>query len=147
MDVVMTESTGAIWPEYGTRPIRRLAAALLLAPLALSALMTLIVFLTHLGSGDFAEALASGIAAAMVFTGTMAVMTVTFGLAGVTALWMLDQRGLVAWLSTGLFCGCLFGMAHGIVTAGLISDFNLVFAGAVGTALFGLIRKIAGIHD
>lgn len=121
---------------------------MLLAPLLLSTLLTLLVlFIAAVTEPNSLSALGRTLMAAFVFTGTMAVFTVTFGATGVGLLLFARQRGFFVWIATGILFGVVFAMAHSIYTVGLINDMNLVFGAGLGGLLFALIRWIAGIRD
>ncbi|MFQ5565984.1 MAG: hypothetical protein ACE5EU_06450 [Paracoccaceae bacterium] len=143
----MARFTRSLWPERVRRPYLRLAGALIAAPLAMAAVLTLLAFLLA-GSTepDRERTLAVTNEAAVVFFVALPAFTLTFGLAGVALLWALARRGVLAWLSTGAGAGVLVAGGRGLLAEGGIVPVQVVVAVVLGLALFALIRWIAGVR-
>ena len=143
----MTLFTGSLWPSGAHRPYLRLAVALIVAPLALAAVLTLLAFLAA-GSTETsrAETMAVTKDAAMWFFAGLPAFTLTFGLAGVALLWALAQRGALAWLLAGAGSGAFAAAGLGLITqVGIVPKYVLIVA-VLSLMLFALIRWIAGVR-
>ncbi|MEM9138582.1 MAG: hypothetical protein AAGB15_02030 [Pseudomonadota bacterium] len=122
--------------------------ALLAAPLAVSALFTVAAFgLAGMSEPDITSVLSvtleSGVAITMLVVG----FTLTCGLLGVGALWMMSQRGLLSWAITGCLGGAVFGILFGHLVMGEVQRPLFVVFACMGAAVLLLIRLIAGIQD
>jgi hypothetical protein len=95
----MTPGARSLWPDRVRRPYLRLAAALIAAPLALAAILTGLAFLVAGSTEPTREAvMAVTRQAAVVFFVALPAFALTFGLAGVVALWVLALRGVTVFL-------------------------------------------------
>lgn len=140
--------TRSLWPESVRAPYRRLVGALVVSSVLVSALLTLTAFVLAAMSEQttgavIAVTIDSGIAIGML----VAMFAVTFGLLGVAVLWALSQRGMLAWMTTGLLFGAVAGMLFGgLATKDFARALVVVFA-VSGLAFFVLVRLFAGIQD
>lgn len=124
----------------------RLAVALLAAPLALAAVLTLLAFLiAGATEPDRAGTLAVTRHAGVVFLVALTAFSLTFGLAGAALLGALGRRGLPAWLATGAGAGVLVALGNGLL-GGAAGPLHVGVATTLGLALFALIRWFAGVR-
>lgn len=138
----MRQSVQGLWPVSARHPWRRLALAMLSAPALLAAFLVLLVLSLAAPSEGLSEV--GPMAQGFVFS--LLLFSLTLGLAGVAALWAMAQRGVLAWGATGGLLGLVFGTAHGVVTARLVRETDMVLAALIGIALFLLIRWLAGVR-
>ena len=143
----MTLFTRSLWPERVGRPYARLAMAMVMAPAALAAVLTLLAFLVA-GSTELTRAntIVVTLEAAVAFFVYLPAFSLTFGLAGVALLWVLGRRGVLAWLMTGAGAGILVATGRGLLAEGGIVPVQMAVAVALGLVLFVLIRWIAGVR-
>lgn len=126
------------WPQ--------LAVALVAAPLALAAALTLISFLIAGSSEpDRAGTLAVTANAAVVFLVSLTAFSLTFGLAGALVLGALGRRGVLDWLATGAGAGVAVALVTG-AARGAVLPLHVGVAAVLGLALFALIRWLAGVR-
>ena len=144
----MRGENSIFWPNSQTNPIRRLALAYVLAPLVLGSLVTMVAFLV----AGMSEATTEGVFsvtldAAMTLIPALLVFMLTFGAAGVVALWYLGQRGILAWTVTGALLGTVASLLLGELLMNRVERPLLIAAAIGGWALFLLFRWFAGIRE
>lgn len=143
----MTLFARTLWPDTVRRPYLRLAGALLAAPLALAAVLTLVTFLIAGSTESTSEGTFQVTQnAAEIFFVTLVAFSLTFGLAGTALLWALGQRGVQAWLVTGAWAGLLVAVGHGLFVGDGIVAMQMAVAVMLGLVLFVLIRWFAGVR-
>lgn len=143
----MTRFSRSLWPERVRRPCLRLAVALVAAPLALAAGLTLLAFVVAGSTEPTREAtLVVTNHAAVVFFVALPAFSLTIGFGGVLLLWFLGRRGVLAWLVTGIGAGMLVAIGHGFFSGDGIVAAQMVVAVVLGVILFALIRWIAGVR-
>ena len=144
----MSMFSKSIWPKSVKSPYRRLALGVALAPLAITALLSGVAFLLAGMSEETGTSVTSvTLNAAQAFMTLVYGFTVTFGLAGVLALWAMGMASLMTWIFCGFLTGGLAGLVFSQLTAGAIQP-TIVMAFALGASLLMmLIRAIAGIQD
>ena len=121
--------------------------ALALAPLTVAITLTLIAFILAGMSettrdGVIEVTLESALAMVVLCYG----FTLTFGVAGTAVLWLLDQRGPLAWGVAGVLCGAIAGLLFGGAVIGAVERPIIVGFAVAGMAIFLLIRALAGIQ-
>ena len=143
----MTLFTRSLWPERVGRPYARLAMAMVMAPVALAAVLTLLAFLVA-GSTELTRAntIVVTLEAAVAFFVYLPAFSLTFGLAGVALLWSLGRREVLDWLVAGAGAGALAATALGLLAGGRIVPVQVAVAVVLGLVLFALIRWIAGVR-
>lgn len=144
----MSEMNRTVEPSDTPIALRRLAAAMILAPLLWGAFGTLIFFLV----GGMSETSQSGTLEftfdGMIFSfGLMFGFTFTFGLVGVAALWWFGFRSVVVWALTGGLLGALVATLQSMLTIAFNNQTLLIFFVIVGWGLFVSIRALAGIRE
>lgn len=144
----MTGENSIFWPNSQTNAVRRLAIAYVSAPLALGVVITLIAFLV----AGMSEATTEGVlsvtlSAATTLIPALMVFMLTFGAAGVIALWCLGQRGILAWTVTGALLGTVASLLLGELLMNRVERPLLIAAAIGGWALFLLFRWFAGIRE
>lgn len=125
---------------------RRLALALVAAPLVLAVFLTLLTYLiAAAGEPTRAGTMARATAAARSFFLYLPLFSVTVGLSGALALLRLGWRNRVAWAGTGALLGAATVALLGLVSgAGLVTTHVIVVA-VLGFLLMSLVRGFAGI--
>lgn len=144
----MTLFTRSLWTEEVRAPYRRMGVAMIVAPLIVSALLSLGAFLI----AGMTETSQTGVMAittdsAIALTATTFLFTMTFGVAGIALLWALAQRHIIVWALTGATLGALAGTLVGFFMEGGPNRVILVAFAFCAWILFVLIRRFAGIQN
>ena len=138
----------AFWPESEDRPVRRFVLAFAITPLVLAAALSLLALLI----AGMSEASLNGVIdvtlnAAKALVPLAFVFMWTFGALGILVLWLLGQRGPVAWAVCGGLIGAIACALTGKVLLGRVEFPMLIASGFAGWAMFLLFRRIARIRD
>ena len=144
----MTSPVRGFWEGEKPDAVRRICLAFLLSPLIVGALMMVFAFMVAgVQGGGWDKILGATLGGALVLFITLFVFMLTFGIAGVVALWFLGQRGMLAWA----VCGALMGAVASVLVGELLmggAERPVVIGSAVGGwVIFLLFRWIAGIRD
>lgn len=143
----MTDASRSLWPGRGHPPYGRLALALFAAPALLVALGTALSFAI---AGATEETRAGTMAvtteAAIVLAVLGGLLLVVAGLPGVATLWVLGQRGVLAWSATGVGFGAAAAALLGLAQHGQVTQPALVTGTLFCWLMFLLIRAIAGVR-
>jgi len=140
--------TRSLWPTSVRVPYMRLVVALFVSPLLVTALLTLIAFvLSAISEQTTDAAIAATIDSVVTFGLLVAIFAASFGLPGVALLWSLSQRGMLAWMSTGLLFGAVAGSLFGALMGKGLALGPVVISTIAGVIFFALVRLIAGIYD
>ena len=136
------------WPEGDGRAAVRLGRAFVLTPLIMGGLATLAAFLIAGMSESSQQGVVDlTVTTAMTLIPAMFVFMLSFGAAGVFALWYLAQRGLLAWAVGGALAGTLASLIFGELLMGRVERPMLITAAVGGWIAFLLFRWIAGIRS
>lgn len=143
----MVSTDRPLWPLRARAAWIRLGFALVVAPLALSAALTLVAFAIYAASEpDAGLALDYALRAARAFLVHLLGFTVSLGLLGVALLWAMGWSRVRSWLASGAGAGALFALATGLTSGGGVQPVTLLVAAVLGLALFALIRWLAGVR-
>lgn len=135
------------WPEGTRAPLARLAAGLVIAPLALAVVVAGVAFLVA-GSAlpDAASVGRATQAAGLTALAALVAFSFTFGLAGVLLLWRKRSRTALAFAGVGALAGALFAVFSALVfDRPLVGSAPPVLA-ALGAAHLLVVRWVAGIR-
>lgn len=143
----MVLSSRALWSSDVRSPLTRLLIALFIAPLIMSALLTVAAFLiAGMSEPTQADVMSVTHEAAVAALMLNYVFTLTFGLAGILGLWFLEQRGSIVWAIAGALMGALASVVFGTFFMDGVERVLLLAFALAGWALFVLIRWIAGVR-
>ena len=144
----MTLFSRSLWSASVKAPYRRMALALVVAPLLLAAVLSVFAFLLSgmsEDSGDEAQSVA--IDSAVTLTLVVFAFTWSIALAAIAILWSQGQRGAIAWTLSGMMAGVLGGVLLDQLAIAAGGAPLVIFSAATSAALFLTIRGIAGIRE
>ena len=138
---------GSLWPTRTVAPYRRLITAFVLSPLILALILSLLALIpAWLNEPNGAAVVAVAFDTTVGLVLLMTMFALTIGLTGMVALWAFGQRGLGAWLLTGLVGGVLAGeIIRWTLIVWLPSEL-MISCALVGGVYFVMVRMIAGIQ-
>lgn len=143
----MSPLTRTFWPDAQVLPVRRLVMAFIFAPLAVGLVVVLMAFLiAGMSEPTSAGVLRVTLNATAALVPMLFVFMLTFGVLGILVLWILSQRGILAWAVCGALMGALASLLMGEFLMGGVERPFLIASAIGGWTMLLLFRWIAGIR-